>query len=283
MKEKLLDNIQHIGTFVGILLITILVSFLLDRFFRRMIRRSSEEMNTDPTNYKFLRHLINGLIYVVGISIAIYMMPGLRVLATSLLAGAGVLAVAVGFASQEALSNIISGVFIIIFKPFRINDRVKIGDRAGVVEDISLRHTVVRDFENRRIIIPNSKVSSEVIVNSDFVDDRICKWIDIGISYDSNLVLAKTIIRDEIWNHVLSIDPRTPEQVENGEEQIPVRVINLGESSVDIRGWAWAKDSMDAYTMGCDLYESIKLRFDKEGIEIPFPHRTVVHKNSITS
>ena len=265
--------------FIGILLATILVAFLVNRFSKRLIRRSTEVMNTDPTNYQFLRHTIRAVIYIVGFSIAIYMMPGLKLLATSLLAGAGVMAVAIGFASQQALSNIISGVFIIVFKPFRIHDRLKIGDKFGTVEDISLRHTVIRDFENKRIIIPNSVISNEVIVNSDFVEGKICKWIEIGISYDSDIEKAKSIIKDEILKHPMRIDHRTEQQIIDGEELVPVKVIGLGESSVNIRGWAWSKDVVDSFKMGCDLYESIKIRFDKEGIEIPFPHHTLVHKN----
>jgi small conductance mechanosensitive channel len=186
MKEQILNSIEHIAIFVGIVLTTIIVAYLVNRFFKRLIRRSTEEMKNDPTNYLFFRHVIRTLIYIVGFSIAIFMMPNLRALASSLLAGAGILAVAVGFASQHALSNIISGVFIIIFKPFRVNDRVKLKELTGIIEDITLRHTVIRDFENKRIIIPNSMISEEVIVNSNFEDERICKWIDIGISYDSN-------------------------------------------------------------------------------------------------
>ena len=279
MKEKLLGNIEYVSLFVGIILATIIVSFLFNRFFKRLIRRSTEVMNADPTNYQFLRHTIRATMYIVGFSIAIYMMPGLRLLATSLLAGAGVLAVAVGFASQHALSNIVSGVFIVIFKPFRIHDRLKIGDRFGTVEDIGLRHTVIRDFENKRIIIPNSVISNEVIVNSDFTDEEICKWIEIGISYNSDVEKAKAIMRDEILKHPMRIDYRTEEQINQGVELVPVRVIGLGDSSVNLRAWAWAKDAIDSFAMGCDLYESIKMRFDKEGIEIPFPHRTLVHKN----
>ena len=278
--DKIINNLPTAGVFIGILSITILTAFLTDRFFKRIIRKSTEELHNDPTNYKFLRHAFRALIYMVGISIAIYSMPSLRVLASSMLAGAGVLAVAIGFASQHALSNIISGIFIVIFKPFRINDRLQISNQNGVVEDITLRHTVIRDFENRRIIIPNAKISDEVIVNADFGDNKICKWIDVGISYDSNLELAKLIIKDEISKHPLSIDVRTPMEMESGAELVNVKVINLGDSSVDIRAWAWANNSTDAYNMKCDLLESIKLRFDKEGLEIPFPHRTLVYKNT---
>ena len=280
MKELILNSIEYVTIFVGILLITIVVAFLVNRFFKRLIRRSTEDMINDPTNYQFLRHAVTAVIYIVGFSIAIYSMPNLRALASSLLAGAGILAVAIGFASQQALSNIISGVFIIVFKPFRVHDRVKLRDMIGIIEDITLRHTVIRDFENKRIIIPNSLISEEIIVNSDFGDDKICKWIDIGISYDSNIEKAKAIIKEEILTHPLHIDPRSPRQIEEREELAPVKVIGLGDSSINLRGWAWAKDSADAFKMGCDLYEKIKNKFDNEGIEIPFPHRTLVHKNN---
>jgi small-conductance mechanosensitive channel len=280
MKEHFLNSIEYVGIFIAILLITIIVAYLINRFFKRLIRRSTEELKNDPTNYKFLRHAINAIIYIVGFSIAIYSMPNLRALASSLLAGAGILAVSVGFASQHALSNIISGVFIIIFKPFRVNDRVNLRELRGVIEDITLRHTVIRDFENRRIIIPNALISDEILINANYGDERICKWINIGISYDSNVEKAKAIIKEEILKHPLHIDPRTEEQLALGEELAPVRIVSFGDSSVNLRGWAWTKDPIDAFKMECELFELIKQRFDNEGIEIPFPHRTLVYKNN---
>lgn len=281
MAEELLAKLEYFGIFIGIIIATVIVAFLVNRFFKRLIKKSTEELKNDPTNYQFLRHAIVAVIYIVGFSMAIYMMPGLRALASSLLAGAGILAVAVGFASQQALSNIISGVFIIIFKPFRINDRLTLRDLTGVVEDITLRHTVIRNFENRRILVPNSLISDEIVVNSNYSEQKICKWIDVGISYDSDIDKAKAIMREEVMAHPLLIDPRTPIQIEEGQEKVDVRVVALGESSINLRAWAWAKDAPDAFVMGCDLYESIKKRFDKEGVEIPFPYRTLVFKNQL--
>ena len=243
-----------------------------------MIKRNSRFMKNDPTNYKFLQHAIVALIYIVGFSLAIFSVPKLKALASSFLAGAGILAVAVGFASQHALSNIISGIFIVIFKPFRVNDRLEVKGLTGIVEDITLRHTVIRDFENKRILIPNSVISDEVLINSDFAEDKLCKWIDMSISYDSDIDLAKKILEEEVMNHPLHIDPRTPEDIAKGIPEVMVRVISLGESSVNLRAWAWAKDAPDAFMMNCDLIESIKKRFDREGVEIPFPHRTLVYK-----
>lgn len=279
MKEILLNSIEYIGIFVGVMLITMIVAFLVGRFFRRLIRRSTEAMDTDPTNYHFFRHAVVGIIYIVGFSIAIYKIPDLRALASSLLAGAGILAVAIGFAAQSALSNIISGLFIVVFKPFRVKDRIQVRELYGIIEDITLRHTIIRDFENRRIIIPNAVISDEVIVNADYGDDKICKFVEIGISYDSDIKLARRIMKEEILSHPLHIDPRSPQQIENEDELAPVRVLTLGDSSVNLRGYAWAKDSADAFRMGCDLFESIKERFGREGVEIPFPHRTLVYKS----
>ncbi len=277
--KAFLDSIEYVAIFTGIIVATVVLAYLFNRFFKRLIRRSTQEMKNDPTNYLFTRHAIVLLIYIVGISIAIYMMPNLRALASSLLAGAGILAVAVGFASQHALSNIISGFFIVVFKPFRVNERIWIRDMDGIIEDITLRHTVIRNFENKRIIIPNALISDEIIINADFQDGKICQWIEVGIAFDADITKAKKIIKEEMLNHPLFIDPRTDREKTQGHDLAAVKVIRLDESAVRLRGWAWANNAADAFDMACDLYESIKIRFDEEGVEIPFPHRTVVYKN----
>lgn len=265
--------------FITTLIATVIIAMLVNRFFLRLIRRATEEMNTDPTNYQFLRYFVRATIYIIGFSIAVYSVEALRTLAASLLAGAGILAVAVGFASQAALSNIISGIFVVIFKPFRVGDRLKVNTLNGVVEDITLRHTVIRDLENKRIIIPNSIISNEVIVNSDFKEEQICKWIEFGISYDSDIDMAKKIIREEIAKHPLHEEHYDIGKQKTNEYRIEVRVIGLGDSSVNLRAWAWAKNSSNAFILFCDVTENVKKRFDKEGVEIPYPHRTVVYKD----
>jgi small-conductance mechanosensitive channel len=272
------DDLIYIGIFIGIVIATFIVAAVFNRFFKRYLDRSSAELMNDPTNYKFLRHVLTGAIYMTGFGVAIYSMPGLRTLAGSILAGAGILAVAVGFASQHALSNIVSGVFMIIFKPFRINDRIRLREWSGLIEDITLRHTVIRDFENRRIIIPNSVISDEVIINSDFGDDKVCKHVEFGISYESDVDLAKKIIREEVENHPSHIDGRTQEEKAANEPVIMIKVMELGDFAVKIRAWAWAVNSAAAFEMNCDLLESVKKRFKEAGIEIPYPHRTLVYK-----
>jgi len=245
-----------------------------------LVQKSTEGMTKDPTNYKFIKHVILACIYLIGFAIAVYAIPNLRALAGSFLAGAGILAVAIGFAAQHALSNVISGVFIVIFKPFRINDRLAIQAYQGVVEDITLRHTVIRNFENRRIIIPNSVISNEIIVNSDFGDDKIVKWVEVSISYNSDIDTAKKIMEEEVLAHPLHLDARSPEDIALGIPEVPVRVLSLTDSSVNLRAWVWGKDAPDAFVLGCDLLESIKKRFDQEAnVEIPYPHRTIFVKS----
>ncbi|MBX2927582.1 MAG: mechanosensitive ion channel family protein [Saprospiraceae bacterium] len=282
MEKELFKGIdlQNLVVFLTIVAGTFIVTFLFNRVFSSFIRRSSLIMRNDPTNYQFLRHFITAVLYIVGFSMAVFMMPPLRTVATSMLAGAGILAVAIGFASQNALSNLISGVFIIMFKPFRVNDRLRVRDNlSGVVEDITLRHTVIRDFENRRIIIPNSVMNQEVIVNSDFSDDNICKWVEISIGYGADIDKAKAILREEAERHPLHVDMRKPEDIKKGADDVVVRVIALGEYAVTLRAWVWANNQAEAFVIGCDLLESVKKRYDAEGIEIPFPYRNVIHRN----
>jgi len=283
MPEQIFDNIEQIGIFFAIIIATIIGAIIFNRLFGRFIRRSSLVMKTDPTNYQFLRHFLTGIIYVVGFSLAVYTLPDLRAVANSLLAGAGILAVAVGFASQHALSNIVSGIFIVIFKPFRVNDRIEIRDELlGIVEDITLRHTVIRDFKNRRIIIPNAIISDEFILNSNFEDDRICKWIEIPISYDADIDKARALMQDEGMQHPLHIDVRTPEEKAEGAPVVRVRVIAIEDSGVLLRAYVWAANASNGWVMYCDLLENMKKRFDREGIEIPYPHRSLVYKKGRT-
>ena len=272
----------HIITGAGILVTTVVLAAVWNRLFKRFVNRPSESGVRDTANYTFLRHTITVLILLIGFSIAIYTIPSLRVMATTALAGAGILAVAVGFASQHALSNVISGLFIIIFKPYRVADRIRLRDTlAGTVEDITLRHTVIRDFQNQRIVIPNSIISDEVIINMDLEDERNARWLIFDISYDSDIDKAREIIVDEILKHPLHIDHRTQEEIENGEPEVKVVVVELGDFSVKLRTWVWTKNTDDSFTMHWELTESIKKRFDREGVEIPFPYRTIVYKKDL--
>ncbi len=266
--------------FAGIVL---LISAILLRVLRfllgRALSRSSEQLRVDPTKYHFLKNGLNFIVYLFAAIVILNTIPELKKFGISLFAGAGILAAIIGFASQAAFSNIISGIFLVIFKPFRVDDIVHIGDRVtGRVEDITLRHTVVRNFENRRFVIPNSLISSEIILNSTHTDEKIANFIIIGISYDADVNKAMEIMRSEAMAHPLLIDNRTQEEIMENLPVVVIKVIALSESSVDLRATCWTKDFVDGFELRTDLLKSIKQRFDHEGIEIPFPHRTIVMK-----
>jgi small conductance mechanosensitive channel len=268
--------------FIVISIGTLVLAYVIDVFFGRFLNKSAKILNSeDPTKYRFLRHFLRAIIYITGFAWAISEVPYLKTLSSSLLAGAGVLAVALGLASQQALSNIVSGLFIIIFKPFRINDRIKLNRDPllqGIVEDITLRHTVIRDFENRRIVVPNAVINQEILINADLAEDKIIKYVEVNISLHADILKAKQIMREEVMNHRLQVDPRDATAIAKNEPEVPVRVIAIGEYFVTLRAWACASNASEAFEMHCDLLESIKYRFDVEGIEIPIPHRYILTK-----
>ncbi|WP_321306910.1 mechanosensitive ion channel family protein [Marinifilum fragile] len=269
-----------IGYKVLFIIFTILIGFITSKvirfFMHRLVLRSVKKLNADPTNYNFLKNAVSFLIFILVIIIVFYSIPELKSIGVSLLAGAGILAAIVGFASQQAFSNIVSGIFVVIFKPFRVGDYIKIGDlHFGTVEDITLRHTVIKNPENRRVIIPNSVISSETILNSSIADPKVCAFVEIGISYFSSIDNAISILRSEAEKHPNLIDNRSEAEIEEGVEKVLIRVIQLTDSSVLLRAYVWAENSGKAFVMKCDLLKSIKESFDKNDIEIPFPHQTV--------
>lgn len=263
---------------------TIFVAWLLSTFLRKaidfFIKRNSQQLDADPTNFIFLKNSISFIIYCIGLFWIFYKIPYFKTLGAALFASAGVFAAILGFASQKAFSNIIGGIFILIFKPFRVGDSIEIvSGQKGVVEEITLRHTVIKDYEFRRIVIPNSIMSEDTIINSSITDKKIRKNIDIGIAYDADIELAEKIISKVISVHPNFIDSRTPKEIEKNSPIVPIKVVSLGDFSVNLRAFVWTKDFDTSIELQRDVFRSIKLAFDKKGVEIPFPYRTLVFKN----
>lgn len=262
-------------------LIVFAIAFIVGRVLRfligRFVKAASKKLKVvDPTKYNFLKNAVESIVYIVATIVVFKSIPTLRDYGTAIFAGAGVLAAIVGFASQSAFSNIVSGIFIVIFKPFRVGDRVKVGQSyQGDVEDITLRHTVIKDFENRRIVIPNSAMNNEIIINSTFSDEMICMFVEVTITYASDTQTAIRIMQDEALRHPSCQDFRTAEEKSADEPQVAVRVIALNELGQLLRAYVWAKDPNSGFNMKCDLFKSIKERFDREGIRLAFPHRMV--------
>lgn len=279
MNKETFNYLLLIGiTIIAAVALSLALRKLLDIF----IKKYAARLKADPTNFSFIKNSVGFIIYSAAIIFIFVKIPYLKTIGTALFAGAGIVAVIIGLASQKAFANIISGIFILIFKPFRIADIIEFKDgQKGVVEEITLRHTIIRDYENRRIIIPNNAISDETIINSNIQDEKIRKHILFSISYDSDIEKAMGIIRDEAEKHPLVIDKRSDQEKKDSASRVIIRVIALSDFSVDLKAYLWAANNDDAFALKCDLLKSVKERFDNEGIEIPFPYRTIVYKNAV--
>lgn len=257
---------------VAIFAIVRLLTWLTRYLFRRSLRRDGR-LSPDETKVAFVRQIIICAIYIIGGSTFLSLIPGMEKISNSILASAGIMAMAVGLASQEALSNIVGGMFIIFSRPFRVGDFIKVdADVVGTVMEITLRHTVIRNIENRMILIPNSKINSSTIVNSSYGDTATCSFIEVGVSYDTDLNHAIGVMREVVTAHPSLIDHRTEAERKAGAPEVDIRVVELGDSAITLRAWAWAETSAKALYMKYDLLKAVKERFDSEHIEIPYPY-----------
>lgn len=303
---------NNLGTLIFIVFIgmgTILVARTVNHLMESYFKRASSKLRMDITAFRMFRHITVAAIYFIGLVVIIFVIPGLHTLSVALFSGAGLAAIVIGFAAQSTLSNIIAGISLTLFQPFRVGDRLNIMNEYGKVADLNLRHTVIITWDNRRLIIPNSVISNEAVINWTIEDPAVIWPIDIGISYDSDISLARKIMIEEARKHPLVMPPQTleysivkpsflkPETLANGlmdlsvlhnvdpdfkeRGEVKVYVTELGDFAVNLRLMVWFKDRGDAYSSGCELREAIKKRFDSEGIEIPFPYRTIVYKTDI--
>lgn len=282
--ELFLDiRTKDIVVIISILLVSIVSVRFLRFAIRRYYKRISLQDEERVTSLKFISNIMSLLVYGVAAIIIVYNIPPLKKVGLSLFASAGILAAILGFASQAAISNIIGGIFIVLFKPFRVGDFVKISDQyQGVVEDVTMRHTVIRSFENRRIIIPNSIVNSETIVNSSIIEDKVCNFIEFDIAYDADIDKARKIIQDIAEKHPLCIDNRTEEDLIKGYRKVRIRVTNLGDFSVTLRAYVWTDNYDYGFDLKFEMLEKVKKEFDRQGVEIPFPYRTIVYKSDLS-
>ncbi|GGA67285.1 hypothetical protein GCM10011369_06190 [Neiella marina] len=221
---------------------------------------NNSKLNLSALLKDFFASIVHKIIMLFGILVALGQ-AGIEV--GPLLAGFGMAGIVIGFALQGTLSNFASGLMILIYRPFDVNDMVKAGGVSGTVEKLSLVNATIKTIDNQRIIVPNNKIWEDVITN---VTAERVRRVDLvfGIGYKDDIAKAEAVITSVVkaHEHVL----KHPEPV--------IKVANLGESSVDfwVRPWVRTENYWDVYW---DLTRQIKLKFDEEGINIPFPQRDV--------
>ncbi|MFC4689923.1 mechanosensitive ion channel family protein [Dokdonia genika] len=281
-KDAIIVRNFEIVLYLGVVtVLTIVAATSISIWFKEKTARKIAT-NEDPTAYKFFRYVAVCAIYFLGVVFSLLIFPSMKGIAHTALGGAGVIALIAGVASQEALSNVIGGLFIIAFKPFKIGDLIKVTDTmVGRVTDITLRHTVIRNFENKMIVIPNSIINKERLINYDMGELKCCERIEIRVSYDSDIELAKKIMQEECEKHPLILDNRTEEDIRDGKPIVKTALTQLNEYAVIVRAWTWERNYSDSFQLRIDVLDSIRKRFKQEGVVIPYPSQTVVIRNEI--
>jgi small conductance mechanosensitive channel len=219
-----------------------------------------KKRDVDPTLVPFLVGLVSTLLKVMVI-ISVVDIVGIKT--TSFIAVLGAAGLAIGLALQGSLSNFAGGVLILILKPYKVGDYIEAQGNAGTVTAVQIFNTILLSPDNRKVIIPNGAISGGTITNFSTEETRRMDMI-FGIGYDDDLEKAKNVLK---------------EMVEADERILPdpapfVGVTELADSSVNLLVRIWCKKE-NYGGIRFDWQNNVKLRFDKENISIPYPHRTV--------
>ncbi|MBO1897471.1 mechanosensitive ion channel family protein [Shewanella sp. BF02_Schw] len=244
--------------FLFILFAASLVAKIVTQIISKTVRAS--KLQFSQLLQDFFISLSSKLVFALGLLIALSQL-GFEL--GPLLAGFGIAGVIIGFALQDTLSNFASGMMILIYRPFDVGDLINAANVTGRVSHMSLVSTTIKTLDNQRLIVPNNKIWGDTINNITAEHQRRVD-MTFGISYSDNVEHAETILKSIVEQHP---------KVQTHPEPI-VKLHTLGESSVDfiVRPWVKPDDYWEVYW---DITRAVKIRFDAEGISIPFPQRDV--------
>ena len=255
---------------LAILIATVVLARLLKLMLKKLVAKleKRDEKYTSSVSRKMLVKFVIALIYALGIITAVNQIPRLTGTLATLLAGSGLLAVIIGFAAQESFGNLISGVFLSIFKPFDVGDRITLTEKniTGYVEDITLRHTVIRTLSSTRALIPNAIMGSAIVENVDYVDGTLAQVpISVDVAYDTDLEQAVTVMSEALAAHPLCAGDNPPR----------VLVTGFGASGISLLGFLPIRDAAQYTTAASNARMLVKKAFDRNGITIPYQTITI--------
>ena len=230
-----------------------------------IVDRSLKSRDLDEHARKPIKKISSILMLFVAVAVA-FGMAGYGSFLQSLATIGAAATLAIGFALQDVLKNFAAGIFIFTDKPFRIGDWIEWDSNSGVVEDISLRVTRVRTFDNELMTVPNSNLTDDVIKNPVAKEQLRLKYL-FGIGYDDDIDAATEIIIEEAERHEDILADPAPS----------VRLTELGESSVGLQSRIWIDNPSrsDFVKTRAEYVKNVKQRFDEEDINIPYPNRTI--------
>ena len=251
-------------SFIPKLLAAIIVLWLglkLANMLRKMIVKALDKRGAEGSLKTFLGSLVNLLLKAMVIFMA---MDIIGIKATSFIALLGTMGLAIGMALQGTLQNFAGGVIILLMKPFKVDDYIECGQYKGYIKEIRIFHTIMRPFNGRTIVIPNSELATKSLINHT-KEPQIRLDVVASVAYGTDLKKAKDVLWDVIKAEpLISWNPKEPK----------VAVSNLGDSSVDFTLWLWTKVE-DYWTLWEHIREDIYIAFNNAGVEIPFPQVTV--------
>ncbi|MCF8126305.1 MAG: mechanosensitive ion channel family protein, partial [Desulfotignum sp.] len=213
------------------------------------------------------------LLRTAGVAIGIFgvltVADQLQINIKSLLAGVGIMGLAISFAAKDTISNIISGIVIIIDKPFRENDWIVVGSMHAMVSEIRLRTTVLTTFDNETVVVPNQQISQERIINYTMTPRSRVK-VSVGIAYKEDIDKARKIILETLQGDTRILPEPAPAVVVTG----------LADSSVNLQLRFWVANPLDQFSFVWEYTEKSKKALDRAGIEIPYPHLQLFVENT---
>ena len=252
---------QHIFQLFVFALI-LFIARALAKLTRKVVSKSvvSKNLKMSHLMQDFFISMSGKGVWVIGIMVGLSQI-GLNL--APILTGFGIAGVIIGFALQDTLSNFAAGMMLLIYRPFDVGDFVYAGGVDGKVSHMSLVNTTIRTFDNQIIIVPNSKIWGDVIKN--VTHERI-RRVDMvfGIGYADDLLKAEEVLNDILTSH--------PSVLRSPEPNIKVHTLNTSSVDFIVRPWVKTDDYWDVYW---DVTKEVKLRFDREGISIPFPQQDV--------
>jgi small-conductance mechanosensitive channel len=253
------------GSYVALRIVGILVlTWLIAKLVRKLLtRRENRKLHT-----KFADNILVLSIHLFGILAALNEIPNFNSFFGSLLAGSGIAALALSLAAQESLGNAINGVVLSMSRSFEVGDRIKLigGNITGYVEDITLRHTIIRTFMNSRIIIPNSVINKEMIENSSYQDVQASGFVDVIIPHDADMALAERIMAEVVGSHPNFVDNRAPDDLSSPKVWVYVRALSV--YGIELRTSVWTEGIHNNFVTCSDVRRELVHRFREAGIPL---------------
>lgn len=269
--EKYLEKIV---TVIFICTVAFILNLIIDTLLDKTIKLRKKKNVT--TLLLFIKRIKKLIIYSITTLISLSTFDMFSSFSSTLLSGLGIGSVVLGLAAQESLKNFFGSVAIVTGNPFEVGDFIECVEKnvSGTVEDITMRHTIIRTINNRRVIIPNNEMNELIIENFNYSDNELVKTVDYTIAYEADMDKAISIIKEEM-KKVYKINPKG----KNKDVEYPkVRVGAWLDSGITLRAWVWGKDNGNVFENIYALNYKIKKRFEEEQIEIPYPHIKVVNE-----